>query len=94
MPKLKLGPILDDKPVRITLELPAALHRDLVAYAEALARETGQQVEVRKLVTPMLERFLAGDRGFRATRSGAGSNPHPPTDARHGSRDAENTEST
>ncbi len=41
MAKLKLGLIADDKPVKITLELPAALHRDLVAYAEVLARETG-----------------------------------------------------
>jgi hypothetical protein len=66
MPKLKLGPILDDRPVKLTLELPAALHRDLVAYAEALARETGQQVEPSKLVAPMLTRFLASDRGFRS----------------------------
>jgi hypothetical protein len=71
MPKLKLGPILDDKPVRVTLDLPARLHRDLVAYAEALAHETGQQVEVTKLVAPMLERFLAGDRGFRARHRGS-----------------------
>jgi hypothetical protein len=40
MAKLKLGPIVDDKPVKITMELPAALHRDLAAYAEVLARET------------------------------------------------------
>ena len=33
MSKLKLGPIVDEKPVRATVELPAALHRDLVAYA-------------------------------------------------------------
>jgi hypothetical protein len=31
MTKLKLGPIADDKPVKITVELPAALHRDLIA---------------------------------------------------------------
>ena len=41
MAKLKLGAIEDDKPVKLTIELPAALHRDLVAYAQALARETG-----------------------------------------------------
>ena len=41
MAKLKLGAIADDKPVKLTIELPAALHRDLVAYAEALGRETG-----------------------------------------------------
>jgi hypothetical protein len=66
MPKLKLGPILDDRPVKITVELPAELHRDLLAYAEALSRETGQQVEPTKLVGPMLTRFLASDRAFRS----------------------------
>ncbi len=39
MAKLKLGPIADDKPVKITLELPARLHRDLVAYAEILGHD-------------------------------------------------------
>ena len=39
MTKLKLGAIADDKPVKLTVELPAAVHRDLVAYAEALGRE-------------------------------------------------------
>ena len=34
MAKLKLGPIADDKPVKVTLELPASLHRDLTAYAD------------------------------------------------------------
>ena len=42
MTRLKLGPLPDDKPVKVTVELPAPLHRDLVAYAEVLARETGQ----------------------------------------------------
>ncbi len=68
MPKLKLGPILDDRPVKLGVELPADLHRDLVAYAEALSRETGQQVEPTKLVAPMLARFLASYRGFRSAR--------------------------
>lgn len=82
MPKLKLGPILDDRPVKLTVELPADLHRDLVAYAEALARETGQQVEPTKLVAPMLARFLASDRGFRSARRPAPRShplePQPP----------------
>jgi hypothetical protein len=78
MPKLKLGPILDDRPVKLTAELPADLHRDLVAYAEALSRETGQQVEPTKLVVPMLARFLASDRGFRSARR-AEPQPRAPT---------------
>jgi Protein of unknown function (DUF2274) len=35
----------DDRPVKITVELPAAAHRDLIAYAEAFAQERGQTVE-------------------------------------------------
>lgn len=74
MAKLKLGPIADDKPVKITVELPAPLHRDLVAYAEVLARETGQlPTDPVKLIVPMLERFIATDRGFaKARRSSSG----------------------
>lgn len=69
MAKLKLGPIVEDKPVKMTLELPASLHRDLVAYAEVLTRETGQAVaDPGKLIVPMLERFIATDRGFSKAR--------------------------
>ena len=69
MAKLKLGAIADKKPVRLTVELPAAVHRDLLAYAEALARETGQAIaDPLKLVAPMLARFMATDRAFAKAR--------------------------
>jgi hypothetical protein len=69
MTKLKLGPIVDDRPVKVTVELPGPLHRDLLAYAEVLARETGQPVsDPVKLIVPMLERFIATDRGFARSR--------------------------
>jgi hypothetical protein len=78
MPKLKLGTILDDKPVRLTIELPAAIHRDLVAYADALGRETGQgAVEPAKLIGPMLARFMATDRAFAKTRRPASTPQRP-----------------
>jgi hypothetical protein len=64
MMKLKLSAIPDDKPVKLSLELPAAVHRDLVAYAEALSRDTGQKLEPAKLVAPMLARFMVTDRAF------------------------------
>jgi len=68
-PKLKLGAIADDKPVRLTIEIPADLHRDLVAYAQVLGRETGQSVaEPGKLIAPMLARFMATDRAFAKSR--------------------------
>jgi hypothetical protein len=31
MTKLKLGPLTDDRPVKVSVELPAAVHRDLLA---------------------------------------------------------------
>ncbi|ATU71471.1 DUF2274 domain-containing protein [Komagataeibacter rhaeticus] len=69
MTKLKLGPIEDDKPVKVTLELTAALHRDLVAYAAILGRGTGQTMsEPVRLILPMPERFIATDRGFGKAR--------------------------
>ncbi|QSR21090.1 DUF2274 domain-containing protein [Hyphomonas sp. KY3] len=68
MTKLKLGAIPDDKPVKLSIELPADVHRDLVAYADALARETGQENEPAKLIAPMLARFMATDRGFAKAR--------------------------
>ena len=69
MAKLKLGTLLDDKPVKLTIDLPANVHRDLLSYAEALARETGQTIaDPCKLVAPMLERFMATDRGFAKAR--------------------------
>ena len=68
MARLKLGPIADEKPVRLTSELPASVHRDLVAYADLLSRETGQAVEPAQLVAPMLARFMAMDRGFAKAR--------------------------
>lgn len=64
MAKLKLSAVPDDKPMRLTVELPAAVHRDLIAYAEVLGRETGQTVEPGKLVAPMLARFMSTDRAF------------------------------
>lgn len=69
MTKLKLGPLTDDKPVKITVELPAALHRDLAAYADLLAREGGQPItDPTKLIAPMIERFMATDRAFAKAR--------------------------
>jgi hypothetical protein len=69
MTKLKLGAIEDDKPVKLTVELPAAVHRNLVAYAEAIGWESGQPApDPAKIVAPMIERFMATDRAFAKAR--------------------------
>jgi hypothetical protein len=74
MTKLKLGSLLDDKPVKLSIELPASVHRDLLAYSEVLSRETGQTISNPvKLIAPMLERFMATDRVFARARRTASS---------------------
>lgn len=70
MTRLKLGPIADEKPVRLTLELPASLHADLQLYGR-LITEGGTPIEPAKLIVPMVQRFIATDRGFaKARRAG------------------------
>jgi hypothetical protein len=68
MSKLKLGAIEHEKPVTMTIKLPASVHRDLAAYAELLKRQGGQVIDPNSLVAPMLTRFMATDRAFRRAR--------------------------
>jgi hypothetical protein len=57
--------VLDDKPVKLTIDVPAAIHRDLASYAELLTKETGQAtIEPAKLIAPMIARFMVSDRAF------------------------------
>ena len=64
MSKLKLAELQDDTPVKLMIELPGSVHRDLVAYAEALSGQGGRRLEPAKLVVPMLARFMNTDRAF------------------------------
>jgi hypothetical protein len=68
---LRLGTVFEDKPVKITLEFPAALFRDLVRYATVHAAEQGlgQPLPPEKLVAPMIEAFMESDREFVRHRS-------------------------
>ena len=69
MPKLRLSTIENDRPVKLSVELTAAVHRNLVAYARVLSQETGQNaLDPAKLVSPMLARFMETDRAFAKLR--------------------------
>uniref|UniRef100_E6VPX7 DUF2274 domain-containing protein n=1 Tax=Rhodopseudomonas palustris (strain DX-1) TaxID=652103 RepID=E6VPX7_RHOPX len=55
--------------MKLSVELPADVHQGLRAYAEVIARETGQQTpEPARLIAPMLQRFMATDRAFQRLR--------------------------
>lgn len=70
MTKLKLEAIEDDKPVNRMVKFPGAVYRDLTAYAEILAKDSGNAPapDPVKLVVPMLQRFMATDKAFRKVR--------------------------
>lgn len=72
MSKLRLGPIIEEKPVKVTIEMPGGLYRDLGDYAAAHAKETrlAEPLSPERLIVPMLERFIASDRGFAKARRG------------------------
>ncbi|MGE4281500.1 MAG: hypothetical protein FD119_1940 [Stygiobacter sp.] len=84
MATLKLTSIPDDKPVKLTIDLPAAVYRDLVAYAEAIGRQSGQAApDPAKLIAPMIQRFMATDRAFAKVRRSP-NQPKPESAARSG----------
>ena len=73
MTKLKLSAIPDDKPIKITVELPAPVFRDLQAYAAILAKTSGEAtpLDPAKLIAPMVARFMATDKGFSRAKKAA-----------------------
>ena len=74
MSKLKLSAPQDDKPVKVMLELPAAVHRDLLAYAEVLGKACGRTIaDPVKLIVPMVQRFMTTDRAFAKARNSPAS---------------------
>lgn len=69
MTRLKLADLADEKPVRLTIELSARLHRDLTAYTLAInGGDAKGAPTVERLIPPMLERFIATDRAFAKVR--------------------------
>jgi hypothetical protein len=52
----------------LTVELLAATHKDFVAYAERLAGELGQDIELVTLIAPMLACFTVTYLGFAKAR--------------------------
>jgi hypothetical protein len=69
MTRLKLADLADEKPVRVTVELSARLHRELIAYAVAInGGEAKGAPSVERIVPPMLDRFVSSDREFSKAR--------------------------
>nr|WP_295238204.1 DUF2274 domain-containing protein [uncultured Brevundimonas sp.] len=72
MTTLKLSGLQDDTPVKLSVELPAETHRDLVLYAQMLSSDAERPYSPAQLIAPMLSRFMATDRPFVASRARLG----------------------
>lgn len=69
MTRLRLEDLADEKPVRLTVEVSARLHRELLAYAIALnGGDTKGAPTPERLIPPMIDRFITTDRSYAKTR--------------------------
>ncbi len=69
MTRLKLADLADEKPVRLTVEVPARLHRELLGYATVLNGGDAKGAPTpERLIPPMIERFIANDRSYAKSR--------------------------
>ncbi len=81
--KLRLSALPDDKPVKVSVELPAAVWRDLELYAALIVQDAEAAPSgaarpppgAAKLIAPMVERFMASDRVFAKLRRSRQSGP-------------------
>ena len=72
MSKLRLQPLPDRTPVRLTIGLSPELHQALTDYGALYEETYGRAEPIQELVPAMLSAFLEGDRLFvqRRRRSG------------------------
>ncbi|WP_315783295.1 MULTISPECIES: DUF2274 domain-containing protein [unclassified Bradyrhizobium] len=67
--KLKISAVPDDKLVKLTVELPASVHRDLQAYAAILSKGADQPgPDLPRLIVVMVKQFMASDRVFAKSK--------------------------
>lgn len=65
---LKIGPVANRAPLKITIALAPDIHDALADYARLHAQEFGREVALAELAALMIERFLKSDAGFRRAR--------------------------
>jgi hypothetical protein len=67
---LKIGPLPDRTPQKLTVLIEPSLASELEDYARVHSQLHGEDAAVPVLVPHMLEAFLASDTGFRKARRG------------------------
>lgn len=72
---LKLQPLPDRIPVKLTITLSPDLKKALDDYAKLYARTYGAEEPVAELVPFMIEGFLKGDSAFKKARKDLDAEP-------------------
>ena len=65
---LKVGPLRDRTPIKLSVACEPDLHGDLTVYAEIHSRTYGKTVTVADLVPSMLRALIDSDAGFKRAR--------------------------
>ena len=65
---LKIGPVADRSPVKISIAIAPDIHDALADYARLHAQEFGRDIKLPDLASLMIEQFLKTDAGFRRAR--------------------------
>ncbi|MEO1553074.1 MAG: DUF2274 domain-containing protein [Pseudomonadota bacterium] len=66
--QLKIGPLPDRTPVKLSLSVEPDLYAELCDYAAVYTEAYGEEAKVADLVPSMLRALLASDVGFRRAR--------------------------
>ena len=72
---MKLQPLPDRVPVKLTITLSPALKKALDDYALVYAKSYGAEEPVAQLVPYMIEGFLKGDSAFKKARRDLDAEP-------------------
>lgn len=66
MSRIAIPKVRDDRtPVEYRIKLDPKINDDLLLYQKLYERTYGQRIEPKDLLEPIVQRFLANDRGFR-----------------------------
>lgn len=69
---LKIGPLPDTTPVKLTIAVDPAVNADLELYASLYEEAYREKASVSALIPSMLQAFLASDAGFKKARKARG----------------------
>lgn len=65
---IKLPKLPDRTPIKISISVNAALHQELLAYADIYAMTYAEIVTIQDIIPFMLSSFLESDRAFTRTQ--------------------------